>query len=44
MGGRFLVPLSAANRSAAGVAAGDEVENPWPDTSIPVLIVSVLPG
>jgi hypothetical protein len=26
MGGRFLVPLSAENRNAAGVAAGDEVE------------------
>jgi len=26
MGGRFLVPLSAENRTAAGVAAGDEVE------------------
>jgi hypothetical protein len=26
MGGRFLVPLSAENRSVAGVAAGDEVE------------------
>jgi hypothetical protein len=26
MGGRFLVPLSAANRAAAGVAAGDAVE------------------
>jgi hypothetical protein len=26
MGGRFLVPVSAANREAAGVAAGDEVE------------------
>jgi len=25
-GSRFLVPLSAENRSAAGVAAGDEVE------------------
>lgn len=25
MGGRFMVPLSAENRSAAGVAAGDEV-------------------
>ena len=25
-GGRFLVPLSAENRAAAGVAAGDEVE------------------
>jgi hypothetical protein len=25
MGGRFLVPLSAENRTAAGVAAGDEV-------------------
>lgn len=24
MGGRFLVPLSAENRAAAGVAAGDE--------------------
>ncbi|MEV5896161.1 YdeI/OmpD-associated family protein [Nonomuraea fuscirosea] len=26
MGGRFLLPLSAENRQAAGVAAGDEVE------------------
>jgi hypothetical protein len=26
MGGRFLVPLSAENRAAAAVAAGDEVE------------------
>jgi hypothetical protein len=26
MGGRFLIPLSAENRSAAGVAAGDQVE------------------
>ncbi|MEO6996653.1 MAG: YdeI/OmpD-associated family protein [Terracoccus sp.] len=26
MGGRFLVPLSADNRGAAGVAAGDTVE------------------
>jgi Bacteriocin-protection, YdeI or OmpD-Associated/Domain of unknown function (DUF1905) len=26
MGGMFLVPLSAENRSAAGVAAGDEVD------------------
>ena len=26
MGGRFLVPLSADNRRAAGVAAGDDVE------------------
>ncbi len=26
MGGRFMVPLSAANRLGAGVAAGDEVE------------------
>lgn len=25
MGGRFMVPLSAENRAAAGVAAGDEV-------------------
>lgn len=25
-GGRYLVPLSAENRAAAGVAAGDEVE------------------
>lgn len=25
MGGRFLVPLSAENRAAAGVAAGDQV-------------------
>jgi len=25
MGGRFMVPLSAENRTAAGVAAGDEV-------------------
>ena len=26
MGGRFLIPLSAENRTAAGVAAGDEVD------------------
>jgi uncharacterized protein YdeI (YjbR/CyaY-like superfamily) len=26
MGGRYLVPLSAENRTAAGVAAGDEVD------------------
>jgi uncharacterized protein YdeI (YjbR/CyaY-like superfamily) len=26
MGGRFLLPLSAENRTAAGVAAGDEVD------------------
>ncbi len=26
MGGRFLISLSAENRAAAGVAAGDEVE------------------
>jgi hypothetical protein len=26
MGGRFMVPLSAENRSAAGVAAGQEAE------------------
>lgn len=26
MGGRFLVPLAAEHRAAAGVAAGDEVE------------------
>ena len=26
MGGRYLVPLSAENRTAAGVAAGDDVE------------------
>jgi hypothetical protein len=26
MGGRFLIPLSAENREAAGVAAGDEVD------------------
>ncbi len=26
MGGRFLIPLSAEHRAAAGVAAGDEVE------------------
>jgi hypothetical protein len=26
MGGRFLLPLSAENRSGAGVAAGDEVD------------------
>jgi hypothetical protein len=25
MGGRFLVPLSAENRAAAGVSAGDEI-------------------
>ena len=26
MGGRFMLPLSAENRAAAGVAAGDEVD------------------
>ena len=26
MGGRYLLPLSAENRAAAGVAAGDEVD------------------
>lgn len=26
MGGRFMVPLSAENRAAAGLGAGDEVE------------------
>ena len=26
MGGRYLLPLSAENRTAAGVAAGDEVD------------------
>ena len=26
MGGRFLVPVSAANREAAGIAAGDTIE------------------
>lgn len=26
MGGRFMIPLSAENRQAAGVAAGDQVE------------------
>lgn len=26
MGGRYMIPLSADNRQAAGVAAGDEVE------------------
>jgi hypothetical protein len=26
MGGRFLIPLSAENRTAAGVSAGDEVD------------------
>ncbi|PZG13973.1 YdeI/OmpD-associated family protein [Nonomuraea aridisoli] len=26
MGGRFMLPLSAENRQAAGVAAGDEVD------------------
>jgi hypothetical protein len=26
MGGRFMVPLSAENRTAAGVAGGDEVD------------------
>ena len=26
MGGAFMIPLSAENRAAAGVAAGDEVE------------------
>ncbi len=35
MGGRFLVPLSADNRAAAGVAAGDEVDvDIEPDTAV----------
>jgi hypothetical protein len=34
MGGRFLVPLSAENRTAAGVAAGDQVDvDIEPDTA-----------
>ena len=34
MGGRFLVPLSAENRTAAGVAAGDQVDvDIQPDTA-----------
>ena len=34
MGGRFLVPLSAENRIAAGVAAGDQVDvDIEPDTA-----------
>lgn len=34
MGGRFLIPLSAENRTAAGVAAGDEIDvNIEPDTA-----------
>jgi uncharacterized protein YdeI (YjbR/CyaY-like superfamily) len=34
MGGRFLVPLSAENRTAAGVAAGDQVDvDLEPDTA-----------
>jgi hypothetical protein len=34
MGGRFLIPLSAENRTAAGVTAGDEVDvDIEPDTA-----------
>jgi hypothetical protein len=34
MGGRFLVPVSAENRTAAGVAAGDDVDvDIEPDTA-----------
>jgi hypothetical protein len=34
MGGRYLVPLSAENRTAAGVAAGDQVDvDIEPDTA-----------
>jgi uncharacterized protein DUF1905/bacteriocin resistance YdeI/OmpD-like protein len=34
MGGRYLVPLSAENRTAAGVAAGDQVDvDVEPDTA-----------
>jgi len=34
MGGRFLIPLSAENRTAAGVAAGDEIDvDIEPDTA-----------
>src|SRR5712671_3747158 len=34
MGGRFLIPLSAENRTAAGIAAGDQVDvDIEPDTA-----------
>ena len=40
MGGRFLLPLSADNRAAAGLAAGDEVEVELePDTAPRELVV-----
>jgi len=35
MGGRFLVPLSAENRAAAGVVAGDEVDVRTSSTTTP---------
>ncbi len=39
MGGRFLVPLSADNRTAAGVAAGDEVDVEMVADTLPRKIV-----
>jgi hypothetical protein len=49
MGGRFLVPLSADNRAAADVAAGDEVDvqieadnNPR-DVAVPADLADALP-
>jgi bacteriocin resistance YdeI/OmpD-like protein/uncharacterized protein DUF1905 len=50
MGGRFLVPLSAENRTAAGVAAGDQVDvDIEPDTApreieVPADLVEALAG
>src|SRR5882757_9190199 len=50
MGGRYLVPLSAENRTAAGVAAGDEVDvGIEPDTaprevSVPDDLAAALDG
>ncbi len=50
MGGRYLVPLSAENRTAAGVAAGDRVEvDIEPDTAprqvdVPADLAAALAG
>jgi hypothetical protein len=50
MGGRFMLPVSADNRAAAGVAAGDEVEvEIVPDTeprevSVPPDLAAALSG
>jgi hypothetical protein len=42
MGGRFLVPLSAENRAAAGVAAGDETDTTPREVEVPADLAKAL--